>query len=149
LHYLTDQTIMSQSQHNDNGQYVRRVVLPSGRAIEVVYFEPLNLEDAIAAPRQLDDLHICPECDRDLVYPVEWEEASESEWEVLLRCPNCEWTEVGLFDQATVDKFDEQLDQGTDILLDNLQEISQTNMREEIERFVQALEADAIQPEDF
>jgi hypothetical protein len=140
---------MSQSQHNDNGQYVRRVVLPSGRAIEVVYFEPLSLEDAARDPRQLDDLCICPECDRDLVYPVEWEEASATEWEVLLRCPNCEWTEVGIFDQATVDRFDEQLDEGTDILLGNLQQIQRTNMAEEIDRFVEALEADAIWPDDF
>ena len=28
------------SRHADKGQYVRRVVLPSGRAIDVVYFEP-------------------------------------------------------------------------------------------------------------
>jgi hypothetical protein len=140
---------MSQSQHNDNGQYVRRVVLPSGRAIEVVYFEPLSLEDAARDPRQLDDLCICPECDRNLVYPVEWEEASATEWEVLLRCPNCEWTEVGIFDQATVDRFDEQLDEGTDILLGNLQQIQRTNMAEEIDRFVEALEADAIWPDDF
>jgi hypothetical protein len=140
---------MSQSQHNDNGQYVRRVVLPSGRAIEVVYFEPLALEDAVAPPRQVDDLTLCPECDRDLVYPVEWEEVSPTDWEVLLRCPNCEWTEVGVFDQATVDRFDEKLDMGTDVLLDNLQEIVRTNMAEEIKRFVDALDADAIWPDDF
>jgi hypothetical protein len=140
---------MSQSQHNDNGQYVRRVVLPSGRAIEVVYFEPLSLEEAARDPRQIDDLCICPECDRDLVYPVEWEEASATEWEVLLRCPNCEWTEVGMYDQPTVDRFDEQLDEGTDVLLANLQEIQRTNMAEEIDRFVEALEADAIWPDDF
>ena len=72
-------TAMSQPT-NSNGQYVRRVVLPSGRAIEVVYFEPLAAEAAGAAaapPRPaVEDLHVCPECDRDLVYPVEWEEAS-------------------------------------------------------------------------
>jgi hypothetical protein len=140
---------MSQSQHNDNGQYVRRVVLPSGRAIEVVYFEPLALEDAVARARQVDDLCLCPECDRDLVYPVEWEEVSPTEWEVLLRCPNCEWTEVGVFDQATVDRFDEKLDMGTDVLVDTLQEIVRLNMAEEIERFVDALDADAIWPDDF
>jgi hypothetical protein len=140
---------MSQSQPNDNGQYIRRVVLPSGRAIEVVYFEPLSLEDAAADPRQLDDLHLCPECDRDLVYPVEWEEASPTEWEVFLRCPNCEWTEVGIFDQATVDRFDEVLDRGTDQLVDTLQEIVRLNMQDEINRFVEALDADAIWPDDF
>src|SRR6266516_399288 len=96
---------------NDNGQYVRRVVLPSGRSIEVVYFEPFPAEAPGAEPvQQPDDLHICPECDRDLVYPVEWQEASTTHWEVLLRCPNCEWSELGTYDQATVDRFDAALD---------------------------------------
>ena len=97
---------MSQ-QPSNNGQYVRRVVLPSGRAIEVVYFETLADEPAAAIPARspIRDLHLCPECDRDLVYPVEWEETSPTHWEVLLRCPNCEWSEVDTFDQDTVDRF--------------------------------------------
>jgi hypothetical protein len=75
---------------NSNGQYVRRVTLPSGRSIEVVYFEPLTAETPASAETQpVDDLHVCPECDRDLVYPVDWEEASATHWEVELRCPNC------------------------------------------------------------
>jgi hypothetical protein len=135
-----------------NGQYVRRVVLPSGRAIEVVYFEPLTPEPLSPSRRPsepIDELHICPECDRDLVYPVEWEEVSPTHWEVLLRCPNCEWTEVGVYDQATVDNFDEQLDHGSDVLLGDLKRLVQANMEEEIERFSAALAADAIWPEDF
>ena len=48
------------SEHPHNGQYVRRVVLPSGRAIEVVYFESLGHEPAEPAARALQDLHICP-----------------------------------------------------------------------------------------
>ena len=140
------------SQPNEHGQYVRRVVLPSGRAIEVVYFEPLTPE-SIPAPRSsgqlIDELHVCPECDRDLVYPVEWEEVSSTHWEVLLRCPNCEWTEVGVHDQITVDHFDEELDRGTDLLLNDLKRLVQANMEEEIERFSAALAADAIWPEDF
>jgi hypothetical protein len=140
---------MSQSPHNRNDQRVRRVVLPSGRAIEVVYLQPVSLEEAAAAPRELDDLRICPECDRDLVYPVEWEESSPTDWEVLLRCPNCEWTEVGVYDQATVDRFDEQLDDATDLLVRDLQAIVQANMEEEADRFAAALEADAIWPDDF
>jgi hypothetical protein len=132
---------------NSNGQYVRRVTLPSGRSIEVVYFEPLG--DASASPRQLDDLHICPQCDRDLVYPVDWEEASLTHWEVALRCPNCEWTEVGQFDQATVDRFDEALDLGTEALVRDLRRLVQANMEDEADRFAAALEANAILPEDF
>src|SRR3954453_14190930 len=107
-----------------NGKSVLRVTLPSGRSIDVVYFEPLAAAAAGGAPAgpatAVDDLHICPECDRDLVYPVDWEEASVTHWEVELRCPNCEWNEVGTFDQATVDHFDEQLDMGTEALIKDL-----------------------------
>jgi hypothetical protein len=139
------------SEHTNNGQYVRRVVLPSGRAIEVVYFETLADEAAAALPAggPIRDLHLCPCCDRDLVYPVEWEEVSPTHWEVLLRCPNCEWSEVDTFDQPTVDRFDEQLDVGTEILLGDLKRLEQANMEEEIDRFVRAVNADAILPEDF
>jgi hypothetical protein len=141
---------MSQ-QPSNNGQYVRRVVLPSGRAIEVVYFETLADEPAAAIPARsrLRDLHLCPECDRDLVYPVEWEETSPTHWEVLLRCPNCEWSEVDTFDQSTVDRFDEQLDIGTEILIRDLKRLQQANMEDEVEVFVKALDAGAILPEDF
>ncbi len=64
------------SQPSDNSHYVRRVVLPSGRAIEVVYFDtsvtPSEPTTAIPAPTEEQlDLHQCVECDRDLVYPVE------------------------------------------------------------------------------
>jgi hypothetical protein len=135
------------SHPNHNGQYVRRVVLPSGRAIEVVYYETTALPAPVRAP--LDDLHVCPECDRELVYPVEWEEASATHWEVLLRCPNCEWSEVGVFDQATVDRFDEHLDVGTEALMRDLKRLTRANMEEEIDRFTSALSSDDILPEDF
>jgi hypothetical protein len=140
------------SPHDHNSHYVRRVVLPSGRAIEVVYFE--NLAEAAATePLPLEhgtgELHVCPECDRGLVYPVEWAESSTTHWEVLLRCPNCEWGEIGVFDQNTVDRFDDELDRGTEALMRDLKRLTQANMEDEIERFVSALGADAILPEDF
>jgi hypothetical protein len=134
---------------NSNGQYTRRVTLPSGRSIEVVYFEPLAVEAGAAPQRAVDDLSLCPECDRDLVYPVDWEEASATHWEVELRCPNCEWSEVGTFDQATVDKFDERLDLGTEALVKDLRRLVQANMEAEADRFAAALAANAILPEDF
>jgi hypothetical protein len=130
-----------------NGQYVRKVVLPSGRSIEVVYYETLPAPLPVQAP--LDDLHLCPECDRALVYPVEWEEVSPTHWEVLLRCPNCEWTETGVYDQPTVDRFDEALDHGTEALMRDLKRLTKANMEEEIERFTVALGCDLILPEDF
>jgi hypothetical protein len=141
------------SQPSDNSHYVRRVILPSGRAIEVVYFDTSAAapEPApVPAPTEEQlDLHVCPECEKNLVYPVEWEEASATHWEVLLRCPSCEWTTVGVYDQDTVDRFDEELDRGTELLLRDLKRLTRANMEEEIERFGKALESDAIWPMDF
>jgi hypothetical protein len=138
--------------HQDNSNYVRRVVLPSGRAIEVVYFENQPAHAPAAAPdpsRERVDLHVCPECEKHLVYPVEWEEASATHWEVQLRCPNCEWLTVGLYDQETVDRFDEELDHGTEALVRDLKRLTRANMEEEVERFTSALASDAIWPMDF
>jgi hypothetical protein len=134
----------------DNSNYVRRVVLPSGRAIEVVYFEnqPAHAQTA-GSVHEVIDLHVCPECDKHLVYPVEWEEASPTHWEVLLRCPNCEWQTTGLYDQETVDRFDEELDHGTEALVRDLKRLTRANMEEEAERFSSALASDAIWPMDF
>ena len=136
---------------SDNSHYVRRVVLPSGREIEVVYFDaqpsPADAEPIVSSPER--DLHECPECERALVYPVEWEEASPTQWEVLLRCPNCEWTQLGIFDQAVVDRFDEELDRGTECLIEDLTRLTHANMEDEIERFTSALASDLIWPMDF
>jgi hypothetical protein len=139
------------NQPSDNSHYVRRVVLPSGREIEVVYFDaqvaPPESETIVSSPKK--DLHVCPECERELVYPVEWEEASPTQWEVLLRCPNCEWTHLGVFDQSIVDRFDEELDRGTECLIEDLSRLTQANMEDEIERFASALNSNAIWPMDF
>src|SRR5215207_4989664 len=139
---------MSQPQ---NSNYARRVVLPSGRAIEVVYFEnqPAHAPQPAAPPHAPLDLHVCPDCDKQLVYPVEWEEASATHWEVQLRCPSCEWTTVGLYDQETVDRFDEYLDSGTEALIRDLKHLTRANMEEEADRFTSALASDAIWPMDF
>jgi hypothetical protein len=142
------------SPSDSNSQYVRRVVLPSGRSIEVVYFE--NLAEAAATePLPVrergaqQELHVCPDCDRELVFPVEWSEVSNTHWEVLLRCPNCEWNDLGVFDQPTVDRFDDELDRGTEALMRDLTRLTRANMEEEIDRFVSALGVNAILPEDF
>ena len=137
------------SREADNGQYIRRVVLPSGRAIDVVYFEPPADDRAGPASGPVRELDECPSCECDLVYPVEWEEVSPTHWEVLLRCPNCEWSEVGTFDQPTVDRFDKRLDTGTETLIGDLRRLQQANMEEDIVRFARALDAGAILPEDF
>jgi hypothetical protein len=140
----------------DHSHYVRRVVLPSGKTIEVVYFDDApgapqqsNLPAAAPARPERTDLHVCGSCGSDLVYPVEWDEAGATHWEVSLRCPNCEWSGTGIFEQDVVDRFDEELDRGTESLVRDLRRLIHANMEEDIERFVSALDAGHIVPEDF
>ena len=143
------------SEQHDSRHHVRRVVLPSGKTIEVVYFEEhpeMLTAPAPAAPSEPSehgDLHMCGTCNSDLVYPVEWEEAGSTHWQVSLRCPNCEWTGTGIFEQSAVERFDEELDRGTEALVSDLRRLVQANMEVEIDRFVRALDVDAILPEDF
>ncbi len=92
---------------------------------------------------------MCGTCASELVYPVDWEEVGETHWQVQLRCPNCEWAGTGVFEQDTVERFDEELDRGTEALVRDLKRMMQANMEDEIERFVNALQAGHIIPEDF
>jgi hypothetical protein len=140
------------SREADNPHYVRRVVLPSGKTIEVVYFD--EIPELVPGtqhgfPQAGDDLHMCGTCDSSLVYPVEWDEAGATHWEVTLRCPNCEWSGTGVFEQDVVERFDEELDRGTEALVRDLKRMMHANMEDEIERFVSALEGDHIVPDDF
>jgi hypothetical protein len=143
------------SNRPDHSHYVRRVVLPSGKTIEVVYFDDAPAAEqhrSLPAPApqpERSDLHVCGACGSDLVYPVDWDEAGATHWEVSLRCPNCEWSGAGIFEQDVVDRFDEELDRGTESLVRDLRRLIHANMEEDIDRFVTALQAGHIVPEDF
>jgi hypothetical protein len=138
--------------HDEQTHFVKRVVLPSGKTIEVVYFkegegERSPLSHPPSEPDQ--ELHVCIGCASELVYPVSWDEAGPENWSVLLHCPNCEMYREGVFAQDTVEAFDEELDRGGDVLARDYKRLMRANMEEELERFRKALEAEAILPEDF
>ena len=120
---------------------IRRIVLPSGRTIEIVRFHG---DETTQQP-----IHVCPDCHSALVQPVDWSEAPHDLWELLLQCPNCFWTDAGLFSQEQVDTLEEHLDAGLTEMLSDLRRLTQANMSEEIERFAAALGCDLILPEDF
>jgi hypothetical protein len=128
-------------QHKPDRHSIRRIVLPSGRSIEVVRF---YLEESTHP-----GLHVCPQCESDLVQPIDWSEAPQGLWDLLLQCPNCFWRDEGVFEQDQVDQLEEQLDEGLTEMLSDLRRLTQANMTEEIERFTAALNADLILPEDF
>lgn len=130
-------------------------MLPSGKVIKQIYMGE-KLPHPPKLPHEIRALEICPECRSTLVYPVEWDEASSTHWEVLLRCPNCEWSEVGVFDQETVDRFDQELDRGTERVLKDLECLAKITMKDDIERFecqaesfIGALERGLIDADDF
>ena len=127
---------------HENEHSVRRIVLPSGKSIEVVRFH----EDQVTRPR---GLHVCSKCDSELVQPIAWGAVSTESWELTLHCPNCGWLTEGVFGQDEIADLEEELDRGLAAILRDLKRLSDANMADELERFAAALEADLILPEDF
>ena len=125
----------------DHNKYIRKVTLPSGKTIEVISFED--------ARPPATELHVCPDCASDLVYPVAWEEADRASWEVSLRCPNCEWRLTSIYEEEAIQRFDETLDHGTEALVADLRKLTRANMEDDVERFIAALNAEYVLPEDF
>lgn len=149
------------------GYRTKKIALPGGRTIEIVYFYDEHEDFEAAAPGgdQLTaerdapateplaapalGLHECPECSGDLVYPVKWEERGESDWYIERRCPSCEWRHEGEFSQDAVEEFDDILNDGTESLLTGLRNLSKSNMADDIERLITAINEDRILPMDF
>ncbi len=104
---------------------------------------------AVPATEGPAPLHVCPSCASDLVYPVSWEESSGASWELERRCPNCEWRHVGEFGDEELTSFDEALNEGTEALLLSLRDTTRANMEASVERMIDAIKLDLIEPMDF
>lgn len=121
---------------------VHRIVLPSGRKIEVVRFQDeTRLESR--------PLHVCLDCRAPLVQPLTWSETGDEHWELELRCPNCGWTTIGIYSQSEVEELEDRLEEGLSEMLADLHRLARANMADEIDRFASALQANVILPEDF
>jgi hypothetical protein len=150
------------------GYRTKKIALPGGKVIEIVYFseptddavEPLggtvdvrddeaDLDDVFAPDDGAIELHVCPSCDSDLVYPVSWEERAGDAWRIERRCPNCEWRHTGEFSQDDVELFDDALNDGTEDLLVSLRNFARANMEADVERLIDAIRWDRIEPMDF
>lgn len=129
---------MSDQHHNHT---IRRIVLPSGRSIEVIRFN-----EADSTTREL---HVCPSCESDLVQPMSWTESADARWQLTLECPNCGWLESGTYDRTQVEALEDRLDEGLADMISDLQRLTQANMAADVDRFIAALETDLILPEDF
>jgi hypothetical protein len=130
---------MSQNPHEHHA--VRRIVLPSGRTIEVIRFNEVDSDRR--------ELQACPSCESDLVQPLSWNETPDGQWDLMLECPNCGWVETGTFTRLQVEHLEDHLDEGLTEMIADLQRLTQANMAADIDRFVSALDAGLILPEDF
>ena len=129
---------------------VRTVDLPSGKILEVVYPEAGSPFTRVRpTPAEDRDLCVCLVCAGELVEPFAWESAGAERWRVSLRCPNCEHVSEGVYSQECVDRFDDRLDEGTAAMVSDLKRLERANIADAAERFIGALHAGAILPEDF
>jgi hypothetical protein len=132
---MEQQRLHSGEEQRRGDRHLRALLVPAGRS----------------RPRRTSrtDLHMCSKCGSGLVHPVDWEEAGKSHWHVELRCPECEWRGASVYHQDLLDRFDAELDAGTAALIDDLTDLTAANMEDEAERFIAALRADQVLPEDF
>jgi hypothetical protein len=95
-------------------------------------------------------LHLCAECNSELVQPTRWEQADKRGfWRLWRRCPECEWTSVGTYGEREIDAYDEALDDGAETLACRLEELEREGMRHLAAAFTTALHADLITADDF
>jgi len=131
----------------------RIIELPTGKTVEVHYFTSDGPAVRGAAPpapaAAAADLDHCPECASDAVYPIAWDDTGDRSFELTLRCPNCEWTEVDTHDWDTVQRLEDRLDRGERALIADLQALARANAQEDFDRFIAALRAGHVWPMDF
>jgi hypothetical protein len=140
---MTTQSVMESEKDRDIDHRPQQQV---GKPTGAVYGGAGQAADGTCAPAQL---HICFHCAGELVFPLDWSEEGPRHWRIVLRCPECESRREGVFDQAAVERLDDELDRGSSALLGDLRRMTHANMSEEIEFFARALDADLILPSDF
>ena len=138
--------------------HVKRITLPSGKTVEIVYYQmadgepvaaPMPEKIEAAAELEVRRIELCPDCFSDRVHPVDWHEIADMRWELSLRCPDCEWRARDVYDQPEVERYDDVLNDATDRLIEELDRVTRENMTEAVDRFRLALENDGIMPFDF
>ena len=91
----------------------------------------------------------CTRCSSGLMQAVGADAPRPGLWRVRRHCPDCGRVDVVEAGTLALDAFDEELLAGHEELLAAYRRISELTMREDVERIVAALRADAIQPFDF
>ena len=96
----------------------------------------------------MEDLQICPVCKGKLVYPTRTIGLTNIS-RVSLRCPECFLDRLVEVSNTKATEFLQVHIKMKQALERQVKRLEKTNMEEEIEKFVYALNRDYIQPLDF
>ena len=135
------------SEHQKTDQRVVLSVLPDGSDAEVLVTEQeaRDLRRGDGEPAEIT----CASCGSDLVFPTDWENTSETTWLVALRCPECHAEYEETLERWRIERFVTQLHTQKRALAKELARFTMSSFVLDAERFVAALKAGHIQPEDF
>jgi hypothetical protein len=92
---------------------------------------------------------MCPACGSELVYPVDWQRNCDGDWNLRLRCPNCEAQRRIVLGREGVEDLNRTLYRLTCALAREADTVSRRNFEEEAAKLVEALTLDLILPMDF
>jgi hypothetical protein len=100
------------------------------------------------APRS--DLHVCDTCQRDFVVPVSVVDLIDHERCVIeLHCTNCGTASLAVHDDRSLMELDRRLHEVQHTILEAVEVLAIADELDRVDRFVRALRADHILPEDF
>jgi hypothetical protein len=135
-------------EHQKTDQKVVLSVLPDGSDAEVL----MTAQEARDLRRGagLEPAEItCAACGSDLIFPIDWEDTSRATCLVTLRCPECRMEYGETLERWRIERFVAQLHAQKRALAKELARFTVSSFVLDIERFVAALKADHIQPDDF
>jgi hypothetical protein len=134
---------LSQTMHRNADQGSERpIILSGGRARELAGVSG-------RARHRPETIPACPGCGSDLIQLMSWMQVADRRWKVTLQCPNCWWLGEAVYGPDQVAELERKMEDGVAKLLWDLRRLANAIAAEELERFVTALHADLILPEDF
>jgi hypothetical protein len=107
------------------------------------------LQESVGSGRRTQEVRACPGCGCELIQLMRWMKVAESRWELTLECPNCWWSGDGVYGPDEVAELEQRIEDGVAKMLRDLRRLANAIAAEELERFIDALHADLILPEDF
>ena len=94
-------------------------------------------------------LQVCAHCHADYVHPVEWHEAGDAHWWMLLRCGECHTEREVTVGDGVATLFSADLDAAQREIDRAARSRDDERMADEVEVFAQALQLDLIDAVDF